>query len=76
MSRNTVSSHARSRPRIAETADRYCYIPKRAKSTIMDSWMKDQKKYGDKDIAKLEKGSGFVKAWTLAAKWLYSVISW
>jgi hypothetical protein len=42
----------------------------------MDSWMKDQKKYGDKDIAKLEKGSGFVKAWTLAAKWLYSVISW
>jgi hypothetical protein len=42
----------------------------------MDSWMKDQKKYSEKDRTKLEKGSGFVKAWTLAANWIYRVISW
>jgi hypothetical protein len=45
-------------------------------SFIMDSWMKDGNKYGEKDREKLEKGSGCVKAWTLIANWLYRVISW
>ena len=42
----------------------------------MDSWMKDQKKYSEKDKEKLEKGSGFVKAWTLVSNWIYRVVSW
>jgi hypothetical protein len=46
------------------------------KRQIMDSWMKDKNKYGEKDIKKLEKGSGFVKAWTLVCNWLYRVVSW
>jgi hypothetical protein len=45
-------------------------------SFIMDSWMKDKDKYGEKDRQKLEKGSGFVKAWTLVSNWLYRVVSW
>ncbi len=46
------------------------------KRQIMDSWMKDKNKYSEKDIKKLEKGSGFVKAWTLVCNWLYRVVSW
>ena len=46
------------------------------KRQTMDSWMKDKKKYSEKDIKKLEKGSGIVKAWTLACNWLYRVVSW
>jgi hypothetical protein len=42
----------------------------------MDSWMKDGKKYSEKDQKKLESGSGFVKAWTLLSNWLYRVVSW
>jgi hypothetical protein len=42
----------------------------------MDSWMKDKEKYSDKDRKKLEKGSGFVKAWTLVCNWVYRVVSW
>lgn len=42
----------------------------------MDSWMKDTSRYSEKDKAKLEKGSGFVKLWTLVSNWLYSVVSW
>jgi len=42
----------------------------------MDSWMKDKETYSDKDREKLEKGSGFVKAWTLACNWVYRVVSW
>jgi hypothetical protein len=42
----------------------------------MDSWMKDKKKYSEKDKEKLEKGSGCVKVWTLVANWLYRVVSW
>ena len=42
----------------------------------MDSWMKDGKKYSEMDQKKLEKGSGFVKAWTLISNWLYRVVSW
>ncbi|MHB8119682.1 MAG: hypothetical protein ACYDHX_13305 [Methanothrix sp.] len=42
----------------------------------MDSWMKDGKKYSEKDKKKLEKGSGFVKVWTLISNWLYRVVSW
>jgi hypothetical protein len=39
------------------------------------SWMKN-KRYSEKDKAKLEKGSGGIKAWTLACNWLYSFFSW
>ena len=42
----------------------------------MDSWMKNRDVYSEKDKEKLEKGSGFVKAWTLIANWLYRVVSW
>lgn len=42
----------------------------------MDSWMKDRDVYSEKDKEKLEKGSGFVKAWTLIANWLYRLVSW
>ncbi len=42
----------------------------------MDSWLKDKEMYSDKDRAKLEKGSGFVKAWTLVCNWVYRVVSW
>jgi hypothetical protein len=42
----------------------------------MDSWMKDENKYCERDREKLEKGSGFVKIWTLASNWVYRVISW
>jgi hypothetical protein len=42
----------------------------------MDSWMKDSDVYSEKDKEKLEKGSGFVKAWTLVANWLYRLVSW
>jgi hypothetical protein len=42
----------------------------------MDSWIKNQKIYSEKDKQKLEKGSGFVKAWTLISNWLYRVVSW
>jgi hypothetical protein len=45
-------------------------------SSIMDSWITDKKKYSEKDKEKLEKGSGFVKAWTLVSNWIYRVISW
>ena len=38
--------------------------------------MMDKKKYSEKDKEKLEKGSGFVKAWTLVSSWLYRVVSW
>jgi hypothetical protein len=40
------------------------------------SWMKDEKKYSEKDRQKLEKGSGCVKAWTLGCHWIYSFLSW
>jgi len=49
---------------------------KEQSSSIMDSWMKDEKKYSEKDREKLEKGSGFVKAWTLVSNWIYRVVSW
>jgi len=49
---------------------------KREKSDSMDSWMKDGKKYSEGDKKKLEKGSGFVKVWTLVSNWLYRVVSW
>ncbi|MEI6103810.1 MAG: hypothetical protein WCP70_07670 [Methanothrix sp.] len=42
----------------------------------MDSWMKDGKKYSENDTKKLEKGSGYVKVWTLISNWLYRVVSW
>lgn len=42
----------------------------------MDSWMKDKKRYPEKDKEKLEKGSGCVKAWTLMSNWVYRLISW
>lgn len=42
----------------------------------MDSWIKDGKKYNESDKKKLEKGSGFVKVWTLISNWLYRVVSW
>ncbi len=43
---------------------------------MLMSWMKDEKKYSEKDRQKLEKGSGFVKAWTLGCNWLYRFLSW
>jgi hypothetical protein len=46
------------------------------KTYFMDSWMKDGKKYSESDKKKLEKGSGFVKVWTLISNWLYRVVSW
>ena len=49
---------------------------KRELPIIMDSWMKDEKKYSEKDKKKLESGSGFVKVWTLVSNWLYRVVSW
>jgi len=49
---------------------------KREKRFFMDSWMKDGKKYNESDRKKLEKGSGFVKVWTLVSNWLYRVVSW
>jgi hypothetical protein len=49
---------------------------KREKRLFMDSWMKDGKKYSESDRKKLEKGSGFVKVWTLVSNWLYRVVSW
>ena len=45
-------------------------------SYIMDSWMKDGKKYSESDKKKLEKGSGYVKVWTLISNWFYRVVSW
>jgi hypothetical protein len=42
----------------------------------MDSWMKDEKKYSEKDRKKLEKGSGCDKAWTLACNWLWRFLRW
>jgi len=39
------------------------------------TWMND-KKYSEKDLKKLEKGSGLEKAWTLFCCWLYKVVSW
>jgi hypothetical protein len=44
--------------------------------SVMDSWMKDKVRYSEKDKEKLEKGSGYVKLWTLVSNWLYRVISW
>lgn len=38
--------------------------------------MKDSKTYSEKDREKLEKGSGCVKVWTLACRWLYSFLRW
>jgi hypothetical protein len=38
--------------------------------------MEDQKKYSDEERKKLKKGSGCVKAWTLACNWLYRFLSW
>jgi hypothetical protein len=51
-------------------------ISRRDERGAMDSWMKDKETYNKKDREKLEKGSGFVKAWTLACNWLYRVVSW
>ena len=45
-------------------------------SLFMDSWMKDKVRYSEKDKEKLEKGSGYVKVWTLVSNWVYRVISW
>jgi hypothetical protein len=45
-------------------------------SMFMDSWMKDKVRYSEKDKQKLEKGSGYVKVWTLVSNWVYRVISW
>jgi len=45
-------------------------------SLFMDSWMKDKVRYSEKDKEKLEKGSGYVKLWTLVSKWVYRLISW
>jgi len=42
----------------------------------MDSWMKERGKYSEKDLQKLEKGSGWIKAWTLFCNWFYRVVSW
>jgi hypothetical protein len=42
----------------------------------MDSWMKDKTRYSEKDRKKLEKGSGCVKAWTLACNWLWRFLRW
>ena len=42
----------------------------------MDYWMNDRERYSAKDKNKLEKGSGFVKIWTLLSNWVYRVISW
>jgi hypothetical protein len=39
------------------------------------SWMKDET-YNEKERAKLEKGSGDVKAITIFCNWLYRVMSW
>jgi len=39
------------------------------------SWMKD-KKYGEKDREKLEKGSGSEKFITMICNWFYRVMSW
>jgi hypothetical protein len=47
-----------------------------AKQWIMDSWMKDETKYSEKDRKKLEKGSGCDKAWTLACNWLWRFLRW
>jgi hypothetical protein len=55
--------------------NRYGYILMRRRET-MDSWMKEKGKYSEKDIKKLEKGSGCVKAWTLLCNWFYRVVSW
>lgn len=43
---------------------------------IMESWMKDKETYSEKEREKLEKGTGCVKAWTLACNWVYRVLSW
>jgi hypothetical protein len=43
---------------------------------MLMSWMEDQKKFSDEERKKLKKGSGFVKAWTLACNWIYRFISW
>jgi hypothetical protein len=51
-------------------------ISLRDESSAMDSWMKDKETYCKKDREKLEKGSGCVKAWTLACSWVYRVLSW
>jgi hypothetical protein len=40
------------------------------------SWMKDEKRYSEKERKKLEKGSGGEKAWTLGCNWLYRFLSW
>ena len=45
-------------------------------SLFMDSWMKDKVRYSEKDKEKLEKGSGYVKVWTLVSNWVYRLISW
>ena len=45
-------------------------------SLFMDSWMKDKVRYSEKDKEKLEKGSGYVKLWTLVSNWVYRLISW
>jgi hypothetical protein len=39
------------------------------------SWIKD-KKYGEKDREKLEKGGGFEKFVTIISHWFYRVMSW
>lgn len=46
------------------------------KLTSMMAWIKDKEMYSEKDREKLEKGSGFVKAWTLICNWIYRVVSW
>jgi len=46
------------------------------RAQVMDSWMKDKGKYSKEEIEKLEKGSGFIKAWTLLCNWIYRVVSW
>ncbi|VVB68884.1 Uncharacterised protein [uncultured archaeon] len=51
-------------------------IFRRESMEAMDSWLKDREMYSDKDREKLEKGSGFVKAWTLVCNWVYRVVSW
>lgn len=39
------------------------------------TWMKD-KTYSEKDREKLERGSGWIRAWTLFCHWFYRVVKW
>jgi hypothetical protein len=55
--------------------DRHGYIAERIGRVIM-SWMDDKKKFSAKEREKLEKGSGFIKLWTLVCNWFYRAVSW